>query len=240
MWMINVIVQPLVINFTPNDLWETIFEKFDKIIGIWGLSLSANTWIEAVTLEKLVRKKSWGTERVERKCLLFPPFLPYFDKPQLLTFGRLQSRDFCSWERTGEEDQCSDLKLFHSYLVKMQREPSMNHSYMWSYTRDTFQASDWTASQRWQGSGTLVKLGQNIYLPPASPPESWVTWIRCNVSSIGNISCTEHRLEVTYTSRRQDLKSWYWYHCDWEPHLWPCGEMYSAALIKELGGRSFV
>ena len=45
------------INLTPNDLCETIFEKFDKIIGNWGLSLSASTWIEAVTLEKLVKKE---------------------------------------------------------------------------------------------------------------------------------------------------------------------------------------
>ena len=178
---------------------------------------------------------------MERKLLFSShPFLPYFDKPQLLTFGRLQSTDFCSWESNGEEDKwCSDLLWFHSYFVKIQREPSMNHSYMWSYTRDSSQDGDWTASQRWQGSGTLVKLDQKINIQSASQ-RALFTWIRCNISAIGNISCKDHHLEVTYTSRRPDLKNWSWYCEETECHIWPCGEMYSAALIKEWGGRSFV
>ena len=48
--------------------------------------------------------------------------------------------------------------MLDSYLVKMQREPNMNHSYMCSYTWGDFQDSDWTSWQSWQGSGTLVKL----------------------------------------------------------------------------------
>ena len=217
MWNISVIVQPSVINLTPNDLWETIFEKFDKIIGIWGLSLPANTWIEAVTLEKLVRE-SWGKRKGwEENPFFFPPFLPLFDKPQLLTFGRLQSTDFCSWESNGEEDKWSDLK--YSILT------------WWKYSG----SRAWTIRTCGRTLGTLSKTQTGLLhrggrdpghswswkrkstnIERGSQPGCYNTWIRYNISSSGNISYKGHHLEVTDTSRRPDLKNWYCLTVMWQ------------------------
>ena len=112
---------PLATNLTPKELWETIFEKFDRIMGIWGESLSAMTWIEAVTLEKICYKKELGKYRVKRKCrdIFCPPFLPCLHTPQLLTFGRLQNTDFCSWGSRVKIRQYSNLErdTFVSKLI---------------------------------------------------------------------------------------------------------------------------
>ena len=90
-------------------------------MGIWGESLSAMTWIEAVTLEKICYKKELGKYRVKRKCrdIFCPPFLPCLHTPQLLTFGRLQNTDFCSWGSRVKIRQYSNLEhdTFVSCLI---------------------------------------------------------------------------------------------------------------------------